>query len=177
MMVFMRRIYAVSLFSLAIVLVGPLLGGNVGWEGTESSIDNGFYLVTWRGINKDDAPPPGHDEYLLEYKYQFLDPTSDRPHEYVVVNAQQRVPIELSEDPTSVPLDDGRIHLELSLTPEAGKTLENLTHGNVGRKIAIVIGSEVVTTHTIREAIKGGKVRISRCGDDACRYILAKLKE
>lgn len=174
--------FDINLFLLAIVVVGLFLAGSVGCATAtdihaESPLHNGLYLVTWWGDDAKKAPPTKQNERLLEYEYQFLDPSSDRPHEYVVLNTQQRVPLELSEEPESIPHDDGRILLQLALTREAGDALEDLTGRNVGRNVAIVIGGRVITRHTIREVIKGGRVQISRCGDDACRYILAKLKE
>ncbi len=104
----MKGVLTVTLFFLVMLWVGLLSGSNLA-EVTETSIQNGFYLVTWRGSSRADAPLAQRDERLLEYRYQFLDPSSDRPHEYVIVDVQQRVPIELSEDPESVPVDGGRI--------------------------------------------------------------------
>ena len=51
---------------------------------------------------------------------------------------------------------------QFSGNPDAANAMKELIRHNVGQNIAIVIGDEVVSTHTIRESITGGKVKISR---------------
>ena len=48
---------------------------------------------------------------------------------------------------------------------------------DIGKELAIVLGGEVVTTHTIRAAIKGGEVQITSCAAGAAKYLLEQLRE
>jgi len=43
--------------------------------------------------------------------------------------------------------------------------------------VAFVINGEVVSTHTIRSVITRGEFKLSRCGDNACEFIYARLIE
>ena len=157
---------------LLVLMIGLSFGSTLG-----ADLENGFYLVAWKGADAKDAPALEGNQRLLEYEYLFLEPSSDRPNDWVVVDTDHMAPIELAKDPKSIPRPQDRIMLELELTKDAASDVERLTRGNVGRQAAIIIGDKVITTHTIRAEIKGGVMQISRCADDACRYILAKLKE
>ena len=46
---------------------------------------------------------------------------------------------------------------------------------HLGGKVAMVVDGEIVTLHKIRTVITGGKLQITRCQDNACEVIKAKL--
>ena len=162
---------------LMVLLAGMACGGGSNVETENADLANGFYLVTWWGDDAMEAPALRAGGQLLEYRYQFLDASSDRPLEYLVVDTSQWVPLMLSEDPVGVPQDEEKLMLRLKLEPSAAERLEDLTRENLGRNVTIIIGGEVITTHTIRSVIENGDVQISRCDDNACEFILAKLVE
>ncbi len=54
--------------------------------------------------------------------------------------------------------------------------MKQVTRDNLGKSAALVIDGEVVTAHKIRAVIDSGLVQLSRCTDDACDYILARLE-
>lgn len=87
--------------TIGLLLLGLLVACAGGQEERRVQLlQNGMYLLTWRGTDAEEVPPPKDHERLLEFKYQFLDPSSHRHHEYVVVDTRQRVPFELAEDPS-----------------------------------------------------------------------------
>ena len=66
------------------------------------------------------------------------------------------MPLDLAETPSEEP---GR--LLLTFTAGAAKKLASFTEKSVGKRVALVIGGEVVTIHTVRQAIAGGKLQVS----------------
>jgi preprotein translocase subunit SecD len=68
------------------------------------------------------------------------------------------------------------VRILLKLQPKAAVALERLTSQRVGEHVAILIGGEVVTTHTIRTTIKGGDVQITSCAAGAANYLLEQLQ-
>lgn len=51
----------------------------------------------------------------------------------------------------------------------------NTLRAHLWGKIAMVVDGEIVTRHKIRSVITGGKLQITRCVDNACEVIRAKL--
>ena len=43
--------------------------------------------------------------------------------------------------------------------------------------MAVVVGQKVVTMHKIKSVIKGGKLQISRCGDNGCQVLYRELND
>jgi preprotein translocase subunit SecD len=64
----------------------------------------------------------------------------------------------------------------LKLQEKAANALEHLTSAHLDREIAIVLSGEVVTTHKVRNVIKGGEVQITSCAAGAADYLLTQLK-
>lgn len=96
--------------------------------------------------------------------------------ELVAVDAASCVPLELEGEPTT--RDDGRGHALLSVTlrRENAARLEELTRKHLGGRVAIVLDGEVVTQHKVRSVVAGGQLQITRCTDDACEVLRAKLE-
>lgn len=153
-----------------------ILSGCLSAPSDHEATDNGIYLVKRRALDCADVMPLGPDERLVVYDYRVIDPNSDEPLEYIVLDTAQAVPLALAEEPEPIPQDDGRIRLNLQMTPEAGNAFEAFTQQNIGRTTAVVIGNEIVTMHKIKTVIKGGAVQVSRCSDNACEQLLQKLK-
>ncbi len=45
------------------------------------------------------------------------------------------------------------------------------------KQATLVVDGEALTVHKIRAAITGGKMEITRCGDNACERIYVTLKD
>jgi preprotein translocase subunit SecD len=68
------------------------------------------------------------------------------------------------------------VRVLLKLKPSAATALEHLTRDHLGRELTIVLGGEVVTTHKIRDIIKGGDVQITNCAPGAAEFLLEQLQ-
>jgi len=69
----------------------------------------------------------------------------------------------------------GKSILSVSLARKNVERTEAFTRAHLGGKVAMVIDGEIVTLHKIRSVITGGKLQITRCTDNACEVIRAKL--
>lgn len=117
-------------------------------------------------------------ERMLKYNPTFLDP-EDNAEEVVIVRFEPSVPLQLAEPPSKVAdrTERTKFWLGVSLTADAAKSFEKFTEENLGQRVAIVVGGEVITMHGIKEVIRGGKVQISRCGDNACEVLFRELSD
>ncbi len=117
-------------------------------------------------------------EQVLRYNPTFLE-QEDNEEEVVVVQVEPHVPMLLKEPPSKVQdrTERTQFWLGVSLTPDASESLESFTRDNLGQRVAIVAGGEVITMHKIREVIRGGKVQISRCGDRGCEVLFRELQD
>jgi len=143
---------------------------------TESKLKDGLYLVVRDSANRKDLEPVKKPERLLVNDYHFLDPAERQETEYVVINAEQFVPMILHSDPEKKTDARGKPMLHLQLAEDEVGPLEEFTQKNTGGRLAIVIGGEIVTVHKIREAVKGGKLQITRCTDHGCEAIYTELQ-
>src|SRR5215472_6702548 len=95
---------------------------------------------------------------------------------FLVVRSAPDVTLDLAGKPKAVKEGEEVVRILLKLQPKAATALERLTSDRLGRQIAIVLGGEVVTTHKIREVIKGGEVQITSCAAGAANYLLDQLQ-
>ena len=70
----------------------------------------------------------------------------------------------------------GATRAQGAVAPKAAAVVEQLTHANLGREVPIILGGEVVTTHKIRQVIKGGEVQITSCAPGAAAYLVKQLR-
>ncbi|MBX9671398.1 MAG: hypothetical protein K2X93_27665 [Candidatus Obscuribacterales bacterium] len=145
-------------------------------EVNQTNLSNGFYLIVRESAEKKEVEPVDSTEQLALYDYEFFEPTDRGTMTYVVLAKDKFIPISLSEAPTKEPDGKGRRKLMLQLAKEQIVPLERFTTTNWGKAIAIVIGGKVVTTHKIREPIKGGKIQITRCSDNGCDVLYTQLQ-
>jgi preprotein translocase subunit SecD len=94
---------------------------------------------------------------------------------FVVVGATPDVALDLAGKPEAIKEGEEVVGILLSLRPKAAAALEKLTGDRSVRQVAVVIGSEVVTMHKVREAIKGGEVKITSCAPRAAAHLLEQL--
>ncbi|MFZ5949229.1 MAG: SecDF P1 head subdomain-containing protein, partial [Candidatus Rifleibacteriota bacterium] len=72
---------------------------------------------------------------------------------------------------------DGKTTLNVVLGEGNTGEFQKFTAANIDRAVAIIISGKVVTAHKIRAEIVGGKIQITRCGDDACEELNLWLKD
>jgi len=141
-------------------------------------VPDGFYAVVRREAGTQTPVPTGENELRLRYHAAFCD-AGDPAEDTVVVRPQPFVPLLLKEAPTRTadPTQRTRFWVGVSLTEAAARQFESFTARHLGQSVAIVVGGEVITVHTIRQVIKDGRVQISRCGDEGCQVLFRELTE
>jgi len=70
---------------------------------------------------------------------------------------------------------EGKSILTVSLKRKYAERAEVFTRAHLGGRIVMIVDGEIVTLHKIRSVIVGGQLQITRCTDDACEVIRAKL--
>ncbi|GEM_PF-1659502 len=143
----------------------------------EEKVKDGFYAVRRVSEARETLLPLAADEVIVNYSTLFQDPGAKK--EYVVITKEHFVPLTLKEMPVKAKdkTERTKFWLNISLTDDGAKKLEELTKANIGKTGTIVINGESVTRHKIREIIKDGKMVISRCADNACEYLFLELKD
>ncbi len=134
--------------------------------------ENGFYEV-----KRFDSLPllhsPAPPEFVLELDTLFN--KADR--RTIVVDTTEFVPLQLAGKPNIERQSDLKKLLSITLSQVAYEKMKTFSAKRVMKQVAIVIGGKVITVHKIREAITGPGVQITRCDDNACDYLLLKMKE
>ena len=139
-------------------------------------LQNGIYAVLKEASAPTTAPGEDISRVVLAYdrrKYG-LSPQSE-PLTYVTVDRNGFVPLIIEGTPTIRKDASGRSMLTVSLAHEQAKLLEAFTRTHLGGRIATVIDGEIITLHKIRSVIVGGEVQMTRCSDDGCQIVRAKL--
>ena len=139
----------------------------------EVKIKNGIYLI----LNEyTDSSNIESANVIIPFSFDFLDSnTVDQPL-LLEIDTAEFVRLDLAEEPSGVEQKDKRINLMLTLSNEARVQLADFTEKHLKERVAIVIGGKAVTKHKVRERIDGGRLQITRCTDNACKYLLVELK-
>lgn len=142
----------------------------------EEKLADGFYGVRRVAEKKEALLPLTGDEIIVKRSAMYLEP-GDKP-EYVVITKEHFAPLSLKESPEKMKDDTGRtnIWLNIKLTDDAAKKMEELTRANLGGRGTLVIKGESITIHKIRAVITDGKMVISRCSGDACEKLYVEFK-
>lgn len=120
---------------------------------------------------------PEGKQQIIVYDYEFF-PEADRDAAtYLTISTEEFIPLSLAVEPQREKDTQGKPKLMLQLANDQIVPLEEFTTRNLGKAVAIVIGSKVVTKHKIKEAIKGGKMQITRCSDNGCDILYTQLKQ
>jgi len=143
----------------------------------EEKLADGFYGVRRVAESKEALMPLAGDEIIIKRSAMYLEP-GDKP-EYVVITKEHFAPLSLKENPEKMKDETGRtnIWLNIKLTDDAAKKMEELTRANLGGRGTLVINGESITIHKIRAVITDGKMVISRCSGDACEKLYVEFKE
>lgn len=138
-------------------------------------LQNGVYAILREAPSaaQADVDRAPHTVLLYDRKYSAAD--RDAPPRYVSIDTALFVPLVLAGPPDTATDNNGRTLLRARLAKEHVKTLENFTRAHLGGTVAVVIDGEIVTIHKVRSVITGGDVQITRCFDNACEVLRAKL--
>jgi preprotein translocase subunit SecD len=165
------------LFAALLLAAGSVhVGAQEKASKTPAKLSNGVYEVLRESATEKEVLPLKDGEVLVVHQFRFLKKEDKQPPRYLVVRSNPDVDLDLAAEPKAVKEGDGVVRILLKLQPKAAAALERLTSQRVGEHVAILIGGEVVTTHTIRTTIKGGDVQITSCAAGAANYLLEQLQ-
>jgi hypothetical protein len=155
----------------------PTAGAAVGTQPAAATLANGAYAVIAAAMSPDSLPPAGNHTVILRYDGRYAGAEPSDPPEYLAVDDSAFVPLVLEEPPEARKDDRGWTMLSVTLRREHVKTLEAFTRAHLNGRVAIVLAGEVISTHKVRSVITDGRLQITRCGDNACEILRAKLAQ
>jgi hypothetical protein len=139
-------------------------------------LHNGIYAVLAEAATPTSSPNEGISPVVLAYdRKKFGLVPATEPLTYVTIERSRFVPLIVKGTPELQKDGNGRSRLKISLAHEQAQALEDFTRAHLGGKIATVLDGEIITLHKIRSVIVGGEVQMTRCTDDACVIVRAKL--
>ncbi|MBK8233489.1 MAG: hypothetical protein IPK72_23660 [Candidatus Eisenbacteria bacterium] len=169
---------------ILIVVCGSCAGGRR--AGVPARLDDGFYAVLGQAASEagadslaaaavaTGAAAAGQARLLLPYDHIYT-PDPEEPREWLALALEPYVPLLLDREPELGMSEKGFASLSIALDPKHTALLERFTRDHLNQSVAIVIGGEVVTKHTIKAVITGGQVQITRCTDNACEVLRTRL--
>jgi hypothetical protein len=167
----------------AFVLGALLFGGGYAFASSQEKTPaspkpppTGVYAVLRESLKEKDVLPLKDGEVLVVHRHRYLKKDGQEPPRFLVVRSAPDVALDLAGKPKAVKDGQEVVRIFLKLRPKAAKALERLTSDRLGKQITIVLGGEVVTTHKIRQVIKGGEVQITSCAAGAAKYLLEQLQ-
>lgn len=140
------------------------------------TLDDGLYLVLRQALTPKALEPLKQNEYSIENDFHLLEPEEREPTVYLVLQSKPFVPLILGTAPKEDTEEiSKKPRLQLQLTEEHKKTLEDFTREHMGETVAIVIGGNVVTCHKVKSVITGGALQITRCTKHGCETLFTTL--
>jgi preprotein translocase subunit SecD len=136
---------------------------------------NGIYAVIREDSTQAGALSGNPSRIVLIYDGRYVDSTQTASPRYITVDTSSFVPLILEEPPDAKMDGHGHTLLSVSLSQKYAGRLEQFTKAHLGGQVAIVLDGEVITTHKVRSIVQGGKFQITRCYDNACEVLRAKL--
>jgi len=139
-------------------------------------LENGAYVVLREASTPQDARIEGVRQVVLACdRRKYSDAPPNEPLTYVAIDPTDYVPLLIEGAPEVTKDAQGKSILSVSLARKNAERAEALTRAHLGGRIAMLVDGEIVTLHKIRSVISGGKLQITRCTDNACEVIRAKL--
>lgn len=140
------------------------------------ALDDGLYLVLRQGPWQKSMEFVGKNEQLVANDFHLLEPEEREPTVYMVLQKSPFVPLILGAPPKEdTEENSNKPRLQLQLSDQHVKTLEDFTREHMGQTVAIVIGGDVVTCHKVKSAITGGALQITRCTKHGCETLFTTL--
>ncbi|HWQ53102.1 MAG TPA: hypothetical protein VN442_05420 [Bryobacteraceae bacterium] len=136
-------------------------------DAAQAALRNGVYAVLGETATASEA--------ALPYDAKYSDADRNAPRRYITLDAHSFVPLVLAAPPQARQDDRGWTLLSVTLARQHLGTLEAFTRAHLGGRVAIVLDGEIVTIHKVRSVISDGRVQVSRCHDNACQILRARL--
>jgi preprotein translocase subunit SecD len=143
---------------------------------TSRKLPAGVYAVLRASLKKKEVLPLKDGEVLVVHHHRYQKKRDKETPEFLVVRSGPDVALDLVGKPKAVKQGQEVVTIFLKLQPKAAAALKRLTSERPGKRVAIILNGEVVTTHKVREVIKGGEVKISACVAGAANYLLEQLQ-
>jgi preprotein translocase subunit SecD len=140
------------------------------------SLPNGFYLIQEEHTDASALQKPADDETIVTYTLDHLG-VYDQPPRHYRVKVKPDVPFSPDAKAEVGDKNEGKTTLNIALGEGNASEFQKFTAANIDRAVAVIIAGKVVTAHKIRSEIVGGKIQITRCGDDACEQLYLWLKD
>ncbi len=138
---------------------------------------DGIYAVLREATTSKEAREGDAGCIVLPYDQKYTGAGPSDAIRYVAIDPASFVPMILEGAPEATKAGDGKTILSVTLNKEYVKPLEDFTRKQLNGKIAILLDGEIVTLHKIRAVISEGKFQATRCTDNACEILRAKLTE
>jgi preprotein translocase subunit SecD len=140
-----------------------------------AGLQNGIYSVLREAGTPDSARVGAPGSVVLTYDRKYTDAETTTPPTYVALDTTVCVPLILSAPPDARKDGRGWTMLSVTLAKDQVKPLEDFTRAHLGGRVAIVLDGEIISEHKVRAVIEHGQLQITRCGDNACDVLRAKL--
>jgi len=141
---------------------------------TNPVIKDGLYLVAGIVSDSTHIEPNDKQKVLVRFNKQFIENAPENSMG-IIVYTDNFVPLELDKKPELRKQNASQKTVELCFSKLASDKLAAFTSHNIMKEATLIVNGEALTLHKIRAAITGGKMEISRCGDNACEKIYAEL--
>jgi hypothetical protein len=146
----------------------------IGIARQNKQLKDGLYLVD-KMLTGTNTVTLKTNQVLVHFNHDFVENAPDSSTS-LVVNTSDFVPLVLGEEPVLLPQTETKKKLQLTFSRLASEKLEQFTSENVMKQVTMIVNGEALTVNKIREAIRNGKMEITRCSDNACQKIYVTLK-
>ncbi len=137
-------------------------------------LKDGLYLVE-KVLYDTSAVTLNANQALVHFNKEFLENAPDGSVG-LIINTTDFVPLLLEGEPLLLPQAENKKKLQLTFSRPSAEKLEKFTAANSMRQATMIVNGEVLTMHKIRDTIRGGKMEITGCSDNACQRIYVMLK-
>ncbi|MCH8945114.1 MAG: hypothetical protein IH910_10060 [Proteobacteria bacterium] len=135
----------------------------------DGKLPDGVYALLHEGLTQNQAKDLNERHHIFEVH------TEDGEVELVAISMSSYLPLQLADTPVLANGENGHPMIGLKLARHLEPALERFTGQN--KRIAIVLDDEIVTRHKVHGPITGGEIMITRCTDEKCEVIYAKLTD
>jgi hypothetical protein len=142
---------------------------------TEIKVPDGLYLVDSLVVDTVGIKVRSGQK-LVAIDADFL-AVAEKNERFILLSVSDFVPLQLERSPELLKQGNKKKKLQLSFSRLAAEKLESFTASNLMRRATLVVDGKALSVHKIRAKITGGKMEITRCGDNACERLYVTLKD
>lgn len=140
-----------------------------------NNLSDGMYLVVDEVSDETHEPVLASSSHTIVNCSELLIENNDNKFRRVIIDTSDYVPLILKVKPKTEQQTETKKKIEIELTRSVSDKLEKFTTVNLNKRIALIIGNEVISMHGIKMPITGGQFQISYCGPDMCEILVSKL--